>query len=125
MRYVTRVIFWLYAAFLTFVLLVYNPFDYVPLDEEAVEKGFGLGLDPHVMTFLLLAVLAWACRWRRAWLVAVLMVVYAVVTEILQGFTGRCPDEVDVLHNLLGLAYGSAGWFIAAGVRRRVRREKK
>lgn len=125
MRYVTRVIFWLYVAFLTFVLLVYNPFEFAPDGTEAlVEKGFGLGLDPHVMTFLLLAVLAWACRWRRAWLVAVLLVAYAVVTEFLQPLTGRFLDKVDIFHNLLGLACGSAGWFIAVGVRGRMKRRK-
>ncbi len=127
MRYAVRVIFWLYTAFLTFVLLVKNPFDWMPvqLEEEAVNDGFGLHLSPHVLTFLLLAVLAWACRWRRPWLVAVLLAAYAVGTEVLQNFTGRCMDPWDMLDNLMGLAWGSAGWFFVVGVRRLGRRKTR
>ena len=114
-----RIIFWIYWAALTFLLLIHNPFAYVPLDEEEVYNGFGLGLGPHFLTFMMLAILMCACRWKRVWVWWCVLVAYACLTEVVQGFTGRSPDVADAVQNLLGLACGAAGWGLAHLVRGR------
>ena len=119
-----RIGFILYWLALTFLLLVYNPFEFAPIDEEFVEDGFGIGMDAHVLTFLLLAVLGMASRFRRPWMWAGIFVLYAGATEYLQGFTGRCCDLADFINNLLGLAFGLAGWFITILLHRLFRRKK-
>ena len=102
-----RCLFFAYWAALTFLLLVYNPFEWVPVDEELVEKNFGIGLDPHTGTFFLLGILAWASRFARPWWVLLGLIAYGGLTEYLQGFTGRFPDWVDFGHNTLGLVYAT------------------
>ena len=112
MKLAIRILFGLYWAALTFLLLVYNPFEWVPIDEEFVERGFGINLSPHTLTFLLLAILMCACRWK--WTAAMwgALVAYAFLTEYLQGFTGRTPDWADVFDNLVGLAVGGFAWWL-------------
>ncbi|MDO4550189.1 MAG: VanZ family protein [Planctomycetia bacterium] len=112
MRNTLRWLTLMYWGALTFLLLVYNPFAYVPVEEEVVEQGFYIGLNSHMMVFLILAVLVCACRWPRMGVIWGILIFYAVGTEFLQGFTGRCPDWVDVYYNLLGLFCGGAGWWL-------------
>ena len=71
-----RCLFFAYWAALTFLLLVYNPFEWVPIDEELVEKNFGIGLDPHTGTFFLLGLLAWVSRFARPWWVLLGLIAY-------------------------------------------------
>ena len=106
-----RILFVLYWSALTFLLLIHNPFAWVPLDEEEVYNGFGLGLGPHFLTFCMLAILMLACRWRRVWVWWGVLVAYACLTEVVQGFTGRSPDVEDAIQNLLGLAVGGLVWY--------------
>lgn len=118
-----RIIFIGYWLFLTFVLLVYNPFAYVPIDEEFVEHGFGIELDAHVAAFILLGVLGMVSRYRHPGLLLVVFLLYAGITEYLQGFTGRYPDWNDVLNNSLGLLYGCGGWWICTRLPHGLRRK--
>ena len=111
-----RVLFVVYWVTLTFLLLVYNPFEWVPVDETLVEKNFGVGLDPHTATFLLLGALGFASRFERPWRLLGILVIYGGLTEILQGFTGRCPDWVDFAHNTLGLAYAALCWMLVRAI---------
>lgn len=105
-----RGLFWSYWIFLTVLLLVYNPFAIVPVDEELVEQGFGIHLDAHVAAFIVLGVLGLASRYGRSWKIALGLVIYGGLTEYLQGFTGRCPDWCDTLNNGLGILYAWGGW---------------
>lgn len=120
-----RITFFLYWIFLTVLLLVWNPFAVVPIDEELVEEGFGVGLDPHTLTFLILAVLGLASRFRHAVWLWFGMLVYAGATEWVQGWTGRCPDWADFAHNVAGLVFGTLGWLSVVGLRRVGRRREK
>ncbi len=116
MRKWLRITFVLYVIFLTFLLVVHNPFALVPVDEETVEGGFGIGLTPHILAFLLLAVLGLCARFRHPGWLFLGMIAYAGATEILQGLLnpwfGRYCDIYDFVENLQGLAYGGAGWWI-------------
>ncbi|MDO4574373.1 MAG: VanZ family protein [Planctomycetia bacterium] len=118
-----RIIFIAYWLFLSFVLLVYNPFAFVPIDEEFVEHGFGIELDAHVAVFILLGVLGMVSHYRRPGWLFVVFLLYAGITEYLQGFTGRCPDWNDVLNNSLGLMYGCGGWWICRKLPHGLRRK--
>lgn len=109
-------LFVLYLLFLTFLLVIHNPFAVVPVDEELVESGFGLSLTPHILSFIVLAVLGLAARFRHSgWLYAGLFV-YAGATELLQGalhpWLGRYCDWFDFVENVQGLVYGGLGWWI-------------
>lgn len=107
-----RGLFWCYGIFLTILLLVYNPFAIVPVDEELVEQGFGIHLDAHVAAFIVLGVLGLASRYGQAWKMVLALVIYGGLTEFLQGFTGRCPDWCDTLNNGLGVLYAWGGWSV-------------
>ncbi len=113
-----QVIFVLYVFFLSFLLIVHNPFAYVPIDEEMVEEGFGLNITPHVLSFSLLAILGFAARFRRPGWLYLGMFAYAAGTELLQGllnpWLGRCCDWVDFLDNVQGLVYGGLGFWLSS-----------
>jgi len=117
MRKILQIIFVLYVLFLTFLLIVHNPFAVVPVNEEMVEGGFGISLTPHILSFLVLAVLGLCARFRHPGWLFLGMVAYAGVTELLQGalnpWFGRYCDVYDFVENLQGLAYGGAGWWLA------------
>ncbi|MDO4571177.1 MAG: hypothetical protein Q4D38_12380 [Planctomycetia bacterium] len=119
--WIIRAIFVAYWIFLTILLLVWNPFAIVPIDEELVEKGFGLYLDAHVLTFLILSVLMLSSRLRRWWGWFVVLILYAGATEYLQGYTGRCPDWIDFGKNVEGLLYGLMGWGVCRFFHRKMR----
>jgi len=112
-----QLIFWLYLLFLSFLLIVHNPFAYVPIDEELAEKGFGLSLSPHVLSFLLLAVLGLCARFRHPGRLYFGLFLYAGLTELLQGalhpWLGRYCDLIDFADNVQGLLYGGLGWWIS------------
>lgn len=109
---IIRTGFVLYWILLTVLLMVYNPFAVVPMDEEFVEGGFGIGMDAHVLTFILLTILGMASRFRRAWMWVLIFVLYAGVTEYFQDYTGRCSDWADFFNNLLGIGFGLIGWLV-------------
>ncbi len=121
-----QVIFILYVLFLSFLLLIHNPFAYVPVDEEMVEKGFGLNLSPHVLAFVFLAILGLSARFRHSGWLYLGMFAYAGGTELLQGWLhpwfGRYCDWIDFWDNVQGLIYGGLGWWLPTVCFRKVRK---
>lgn len=111
-----KIVFVFYVLFLSYLLIIENPFAVVPIDEELVEKGFGLSLSPHVLSFLVLAVLGLAARFRHPVWLYFGMFAYAGGTELLQGalspWLGRCCDFADFCDDVFGLIYGGLGWWI-------------
>lgn len=116
-----QVIFALYVLALSFLLIVHNPFAYVPIDEEMVEEGFGLNLTPHVLAFSLLAILGLVARFRHPGWLYLGMFAYAAGTELLQGllnpWLGRCCDWIDFVDNVQGLVYGGLGFLLSTRFR--------
>lgn len=110
-------IFILYVIFLSYLLIIDNPFAVVPIDEELVEEGFGLCLTPHLLSFIVLAILGLCARFRRPGWLYFGMFLYAGGTELLQGalnpWLGRCCDPYDFVENVQGLLFGGAGWWIS------------
>jgi VanZ family protein len=104
-----------YWLLLTALLLVRNPFDWLP------GRGSGSPLFEliktwlHLLSFLALGFLVFWARWKlsHAWLVA-LLAIYAVATEVVQGFVGRNPELADLWQDFAGIAAGTA---IAWGLR--------
>lgn len=113
-----RICFFLYWIALTFLLLVTNPFSYLPVEEQSLHNFSAISLDPHILTFLFLAVLCGVCHWNHAWRIWVILFFYAGLTEILQAYTGREPDMIDVAHNFLGLTLGASGCWIVTRIHR-------
>jgi len=77
----------------------------------------------HFLAFALLSLAVNACRLPvRAWLLASLLVSFAIGTEGLQAFVpNRTVDMFDVLENLAGLLVGTLAWrvFLRYGLRTR------
>ena len=70
----------------------------------------------HLVSFLLLAVLALLPRWPLPrWGIALLLAIYGGMTEIIQGFVPpRTPEWEDWFQDLAGLALGVACCWVAA-----------
>lgn len=111
-----QAVFWAYVLFLSFLLIIHNPFAYVPVDEELVEQGFGLSLSPHVLSFSVLAILGFAARFHHPWWMFFGLFLYAGGTELLQGalhpWLGRYCDIWDFWDNVQGLIYGGLAWSV-------------
>ena len=103
-----------YLIYLTALLWTANP-------ERLVGgelPGFLHGLLPaaHLLSFLVLAVLALVTRWPAPrWVIVVLLVIYGGMTEIVQGFLPpRTPDWMDWLQDMGGIAVGAGSCWIVA-----------
>ncbi|MBN2475617.1 MAG: VanZ family protein [Pirellulales bacterium] len=91
--------------------------------------GFDLGLLDnldwlaHLISFLILALLALAADWRWPWwLVFLVLLVYSGSTELLQRFVlGRTPQWSDWFCDLAGIVLGAAIWELAARRRERIK----
>ena len=117
-----RKVFLLYLGLLTLLLLVRNPYALVRTRFELLSAAWLVQALAHFGCFAVLAVLALATRprMRASWLLA-LLGVYALATELLQGFVPpRTPEFSDFVLNILGIAAGTLCW--AAWRRRLARR---
>ena len=117
-----------YLILLTVVLLVADPLRLVGVRGDL--PGFMRTLMPvvHLLGFFGLTVLSLAARWPvPRWAVAVLLVVYAGMTEVVQSLLPpRRAEWGDWLQDLAGIAVGVAlCWIIAsvAGALARTRRK--
>lgn len=111
----TRLSLLAYFIVLTAALLVRNPFAVAGEREDAFHELYDQYVEPvaHFVAFIPLGFLFLASGWpvrRRARLI--LLAVYAVGTESLQGFIPhRTPQWQDVAQNVAGAAAGVAIWW--------------
>lgn len=100
-----------YWLLLTIGLLIPDPEAMLGIDELPGPPGHRT---LHFFLFAILAFLVHASRWpyRRGWLVTALLG-YALSTELVQAFIpGRLVELLDLTENLLGLAAGTAVWWL-------------
>ena len=101
-----------YWAAVTVLLLVPDPLALLALQENPWPLSSDRGI--HFSLFLALTLLVDMCRWAipPRWVFA-LLVVYATATEFLQALVPpRTVDPVDLLENLLGVAVGTAIYWV-------------
>ncbi|HUT09163.1 MAG TPA: VanZ family protein [Thermoguttaceae bacterium] len=99
-----------YSSLLTLLLLVPDPLALLGLERIPCPKH-GVGVHFGCFTVLALLVLAGRVVRRRVVLFG-LLVAYAVIVELLQGFVPpRTVELRDLAENLLGLAAGAALWW--------------
>jgi VanZ family protein len=99
-----------YCVFLTLLLLTSDPSRWI-----GVQGGLPRILQvmlpiAHAISFLVLAVLALMTRWPiPRWSIVLVLVVYAGMTEIIQGrVPHRTPEWSDWLQDLVGIGLGVA-----------------
>ncbi len=107
-NWLARTVFAVYLAVLTALLLMQDP---VSSDPTGILNASLAVPNPvaHLLSFWILAVLAFASRPpARGWVVILLLCVYATGTELLQGFVpGRTPEWTDWFQDLAGVALGA------------------
>jgi hypothetical protein len=99
----------LYLVLLTILLLAPDPWGWLLGGTPGIETP---GRGVHFCAFAILAILSGASRlpWRGT-VVGVVLVIYAILTETLQGLVEtRVVEQVDYAENLLGLAVGAIVW---------------
>jgi VanZ family protein len=127
MQWLLRVVCIGYVVFLTMLLLSVNPSRLIGVHGElpwALQKLFPVA---HVVSFLVLAVLALVPRWPiPRWGLVVILAVYGGMTEIIQSFLPpRTAEWADWFQDLAGIAAGTAIWWaVAMTAGRRMRREE-
>ena len=105
-----------YLISLTLLLLVADPLRLMGVRGDAPWLVRTLMPVDHLLGFGMLAILALAARWPMPrWAVAVLLVVYAGMTEVAQSLMPpRKAEWVDWLQDLAGIAVGVALCWIVA-----------
>jgi VanZ family protein len=97
-----RLLFAAYGLALTFLLLVGNPTAWVPFRVTFPTPNHR-GL--HFLLFLILTLLACACRFRvEPWRLIAFLIAYALLTETLQWWVPpRAVELLDYLENIFGV----------------------
>lgn len=115
-----------YLIALTYLLVAPKPLGDAHTHADLYALLRGVGPLSHVLSFALLALLAFATRWPAGrWAVTLCLIVYAGGTELLQTFMpGRHPEFVDCLQNLLGITIGGLVYSFAAWARRGIELNK-
>jgi hypothetical protein len=117
MQSVIRTLCIAYLLFLTTLLMVSDPMRLVCARGGLLALFQSLMSSAHLLSFLTLTVLGLAARWPiPRWGIAVTLVFYAGMTEIVQGFLPpRTPELQDWLQDLVGIVIGMAlCWTTAA-----------
>ena len=102
-----------YWAGVTVLLLVPDPLTLLGLEQNPWPLSTDRGI--HFSLFLTLTLLADMCRWAipPRWFFG-LLVVYAIAVELLQALVPpRTVEALDLLENLLGIAVGTAIFWVA------------
>jgi hypothetical protein len=118
MQSLMRLVCLSYMAYLTALLLVADPTQLV----GGAVAGYTHALGPvaHLVSFMVLAVLALMTRWPAPrWLIVVLLIAYGGMTEIVQNFLpSRTAEWGDWLQDVVGIGIGAAAcWAAASAVR--------
>ena len=129
MQGLIRFFFLGYLIFLTILLLTADPARLVGLREGLPWFLLMLLSWAHLLSFLVLAVLALVARWPvPRWSIVVFLVFYACVTELTQQLVPpRSAEWKDWLQDLLGVFIGTAACWatsLAAGAFQRWRRRR-
>ena len=113
MRLAILIAFIAYWLLLTVLLLVPNPAGLVGLSKVPIFPWGKFGI--HLGFFTVLGLLANATRWPKLpwWPLTVFLVVYGITTETLQLFVPhRTAQVIDAIENILGIAVGSAIYWL-------------
>ena len=102
----SRITFVAYLIFLTVLLLTRDPNKIIGMQATLLDL---LRPFAHLLSFLVLGILAMAARWSAAfWAVLLGLVAYAAGTELLQGLVSqRTPEWVDWFQDVAGIAIGA------------------
>jgi VanZ family protein len=99
---------------LVFYWLSFFIFAHIP-EPDLVSKAGVSDKGLHFLAYLILVFLLWFAispdqkvGWRKAvvWWVFILLTLYGVIDELLQGFTGRNCDVMDIVANIAGVFTG-------------------
>ncbi len=111
----------IYLAFLTLALLLQNPFRLAAGGEQHARVWFHAYLAPwsHFICFFPLGFLFPTAQWHLTrWQLLTLLLVYAVGTEVLQGFIPhRNPEWQDLVQDIGGLLAGALLYKLATWAR--------
>ena len=106
-----RLVCAVYCLFVTLLLVAPDPLTLLGIERLPTPEG---GRGVHFVVFALLAFVVHASRFPvHRGLTSALLVAYAILTELLQGFVpSRSVEFLDLLENLLGLGAGTAIWLL-------------
>ncbi len=109
-----KTLFFAYLVVLTALLLYREPSKLIAIDTMGL-LGM-LSSVSHLVSFLVLTVLALVPRWSlRRWAIVSGLAAYGGATELLQHFvSARSPEWSDWFQDLAGIAIGTAIWGMAA-----------
>lgn len=98
-----------YLIYLTALLMVADPSKLIGVHENMPEFLRVLEPAAHLLSFFVLAVLGLMTRWPAPrWGIALILVLYAGLTEIAQGFVPRrTPEWKDWFQDVAGIAIGA------------------
>lgn len=116
MQGVIRAISLAYLVFMTLLLFTADPTRLIGLHSRLLPLLRLLMPWAHLLSFLALAALALSVRWPAPrWSVVLMLVLYAGMTEIAQGFVpNRTGEWKDWFMDLAGIAVGTAICWTAA-----------
>jgi VanZ family protein len=105
-----------YLVFLTILLLSADPARVICMPSGLPWLLKVLLPAAHFLSFLMLAVLVLSTRWPvPRWAIVLTLMLYAGMTEIIQGFfPPRTPELMDWIQDLSGIAVGTACCWAAA-----------
>jgi VanZ family protein len=117
LRIFTRLLFWGYLGFLSFLLIVKDPLqwvDWIP----SLSSWYGIVMHfAHLLSFMVLMLLAMASQWPLPWwVISIVLCIYGLATELFQGMIiTRHPEWADFFQDCCGIVVGLVfSWIIAA-----------
>ncbi len=115
----SRIAFFAYLAFLTVLLLTRDPSKFIGIQTTLLDLLRPLA---HLLSFLVLGVLAMAANWSRAfWAVLLGLMSYAAGTELLQGLVSqRTPEWADWFQDVAGIVIGVVVYRLGVAVYPRI-----
>ena len=117
MQWLLRIVCLGYMAFMTLLLLAANPASWIGVQGDLPWLLQKLLPVAHLLSFLVLTMLALWVRWPAPrWGIVLILVIYGGVMECIQGFVpSRTPEWADWLQDIGGVAIGVAiCWGIVA-----------